>query len=77
MSAEPEKPEWADEFGILPPADLDFLVSHEFGWSVGTSRSSTPEFKRRLLAAAASYLMQLRSIDYTYKQYIEPGQFED
>ncbi|MGA8400154.1 MAG: hypothetical protein WB697_09710, partial [Stellaceae bacterium] len=76
MSGEPEKPNWAHEFGILPPADLDFLVSHGHGWSVGTSRSSTPEFMRRLSAAATSYFLQLRSIDYTYKQYVDQDLFE-
>jgi hypothetical protein len=40
-------------------------------------RHSPPEFKRRILAAATSYLGQLVSIDYAKKRYVDPDLYEN
>jgi hypothetical protein len=41
------------------------------------SRASPPEFRRRILAAAISYQLQLRSIDYALKRYVNPNEYGD
>jgi hypothetical protein len=40
------------------------------------TRASPPEFRRRVLAAAISYQLQLRSIDYALKRYVNPNEYE-
>jgi len=65
---------WETQFGIRAEADLDFIINA--GWPVAVSRKAPPELKRRILAAGGSYKLQLRSIDYTLKRYVEADQFE-
>jgi hypothetical protein len=72
-----EVPSWAAHFRISPGVELDFIISQRVGWPVGMPRGSTPEFKRRILAAATSYQAQLKSIDYAKKRYVPPELFED
>lgn len=64
-------------FQIQSIVELDFVVGQNFGFPVGMSRQSPPEFRRRVLAAAISYPLQLRSLDYTLKNYVEPNLFEE
>jgi len=40
-------------------------------------RGSPPEFKRRVLAAAISYLAQLKSIDYAKRRYVDADTYND
>jgi hypothetical protein len=42
-------------------------------------RKSPPEFRRRVIAAMASYRLQLSSIDYTLKRYVasDKGEHDD
>lgn len=56
---------------------MDFVIGQKIGYPVGTIRSSPAEFRRRVLAAAVSYQLQLNSIDYTLKRYVEPDQYEN
>jgi hypothetical protein len=44
--------------------------------AISMSRDSPPEFRRRILAAAASYELQLRSIDYALKRYVNPQEYD-
>jgi hypothetical protein len=67
--------DWISQFGIQSDTDLDFVLS-QIGWPVGMSRTSPPEFRRRVLAAAISYQLQLRSIDYALKRYVKPNEYE-
>jgi hypothetical protein len=39
-------------------------------------RKSSPEFRRRVLAGVISYQLQLKSIDYALKRYVEPDQYD-
>jgi hypothetical protein len=39
-------------------------------------RNSPAEFKRRVLAAMSSYRLQLSSVDYTLKKYVDADQYE-
>jgi hypothetical protein len=74
-SSTPEQPPvWTSQFLIQTGADLDFVIGAS--WPVAMSRATPAEFKRRILAAAVSYQLQLRSIDGTMKRYIEPNQFD-
>lgn len=73
-------PEWealAAHFRIQSAVDLDFVIGQDFGLPVGTARQSPPEFRRRILAALLSYCLQLRSMDYALKRYVEVDQYED
>ena len=63
---------WTDHFRIQSDVDLDFVIGQQRGFPVGMPRRSPPEFKRRVLAAAQSYLAQLTSIDYTKRRYVRP-----
>lgn len=67
--------DWITQFGIQSDTDLDFVLSR-IGWPVGMTRASPPEFRRRVLAAAISYQLQLRSIDYALKRYVNPNEYE-
>lgn len=69
-------PSWAKHFRIQSTADLDFVVMESHGLPVGMSRSSSPEFRRRIVAAALSHFMGNKSIDYTRKRYVEEGLYE-
>ncbi len=53
------------------------MIGQGVGYPVGMLRKSTPEFRRRIVAAVISYQMQLSSIDYTLKRYVEPDLYED
>jgi hypothetical protein len=46
------------------------------GNPVGMMRQSSPEFRRRVLAGAISYQLQLSSIDYTLKRYVKPDEYD-
>jgi hypothetical protein len=72
-----ERPPWADHFRIQSEVELDFVIGQQAGWPVGMPRRSPPEFKRRILAAATSYLLQLNSIDYAKRRYVEKNQYEE
>jgi len=39
-------------------------------------RASPPQFKRRVLAAAISHQLRLKSIDYSLKRYVEPDLYD-
>lgn len=67
---------WIEHFQIQSAVDLDFVVGQEIGHPVGMSRRSPPEFRRRVLAAAVSYQLRLRSIDYALKRYVGPETYE-
>jgi hypothetical protein len=69
--------EWVAEFGIQSLVDLDFVIGQQSGLPIGMTRRSPPELRRRVLAAASSYLLQLSSIDYTLKRYVRAEQYED
>jgi hypothetical protein len=69
-----ESPSWANHFRIQSGPELDFVVGKH--WPVGMLRRSPPEFKRRILAAATSYMAQLSSIDYAKKRYVASDQYE-
>jgi hypothetical protein len=67
---------WAEHFGIQSQVDLDFVIGQRLGFPVGMLRKSPPEFRRRVLAAAVSYQLRLRSIDYALKRYVAPDLYE-
>src|SRR5579884_2129063 len=66
-----------EHFQIQSEVDLDFVISQSLGWPVGMTRTSPPEFRRRVLAGALSYGLQLQSIDYTLKRYVESDLYEE
>src|ERR1700730_5025132 len=68
-------PNWIAEFQIHSASELDFVIAQNF-WPIGMTRSSTPEFRRRVLAATMSYQLQLRSIDYALRRYVDPNEYE-
>jgi hypothetical protein len=68
---------WKQHFQIQSLADLDFVIGQMLGWPIGMSRNSHPEFRRRVLAAAVSYQLQLRSIDYALKRYVDPREYDE
>jgi hypothetical protein len=74
-SVDDGQPMWLSQFEIQSTADLDFVISQDFGRPVGMTRASPPEFRRRILAAAISYQLGLRSIDYTLKRYVRPDTY--
>jgi hypothetical protein len=67
---------WTEHFWIESEVDLDFVIGQGSGWPVGMQRNSPAEFKRRLLAAMLSYKLQLNSIDYTLKRYVDSDLYE-
>jgi hypothetical protein len=67
---------WAEHFKIQSEVDLDFVIGQQLGWPIGMLRRSPPEFWRRVLAAAISYQLQLRSIDYALKRYVASDLYE-
>ena len=72
-----DKENLAKHFQIQSDVDLDFVVCQSIGWPVGMTRKSPPEFRRRVLAGALSYQLQLRSIDYALKRYVEANEYEE
>jgi hypothetical protein len=68
---------WKQHFQIQSVADLDFVIGQMLGWPIGMSRNSPPEFRRRVLAAAVSYQLQFRSIDYALKRYVNPQEYDE
>jgi hypothetical protein len=68
--------DWLEHFKIQSGVDLDFVIGQSLGWPVGMERRSPPAFRRRVLAAALSYQLGLRSIDYVLKNHVEPDLYE-
>jgi len=68
--------DWRIHFQIESEVELDFVIGQKRGWPVGTERNSPAEFKRRVLAALLSYQLQLSSIDYTLKRYVDAKLYE-
>ena len=66
-----------DHFKIQSMVDLDFVIGQQVGLPVGMESASSPEFRRRVLAAAISYWSGLRSIDYALKRYVDPGTYDE
>lgn len=64
-------------FGIQSVVDLDFVIGQRMGIPVGMRRNSSPEFRRRVLAAAMSYQLGLASIDYALKRYVKKDEYEE
>jgi hypothetical protein len=71
-----DKDDWATQFQIQSKYDLDFVIGQNLGLPIGLQRGSPPEFRRRILAGAISFQLQLRSIDYGQKRYVEPRLYE-
>ena len=67
---------WAKQFQIQSEVDLDFVIAQGTGYPVGMLRGSPPEFRRRILAGAVSYQLQLKSVDYALKRYVGPDTYE-
>lgn len=74
MPAIKQEEAWKVHFPVRADSDFYFTIGGD--WPIAMSHASPPEFKRRILAAAASYKLRLRSIDGTLKRYVEPDQFE-
>jgi hypothetical protein len=68
---------WANQFQIQSEVDLDFVIGQGIGYPVGMLRGSPPEFRRRILAGAISYQLQLKSVDYALKRYVGSDTYED
>jgi hypothetical protein len=68
--------DWTEHFQIQSEVDLDFVIGQGSGFPVGMQRRSPAEFKRRVLAAMASYKLQLSSIDYTLKRYVASDTYD-
>jgi hypothetical protein len=71
-----DKSDWTEEFQIQSEVDLDFVIGQKYGWPVGMQRNSPSEFRRRVLAAMLSYGLQLNSIDYTLKRYVDSDLYD-
>tara|TARA_B100000123_G_scaffold184648_1_gene137615 strand:+ start:817 stop:1773 length:957 start_codon:yes stop_codon:yes gene_type:complete len=70
------KEELRTHFRIHTASDLDFVIGESHGLTVGMESSSTPELKRRVLAAISSVLLGLQSIDTARKNYVSNTAFE-
>jgi hypothetical protein len=68
---------WVNQFQIQSEVDLDFVIGQGIGYPVGMLRASPPEFRRRILAGAISYQLQLKSVDYALKRYVGSDTYED
>jgi hypothetical protein len=68
---------WANQFQIQSEVDLDFVIGQGIGYPVGMLRASPPEFRRRILAGAISYQLQLKSVDYALKRYVGADTYEN
>lgn len=77
MRKERTDDEWIAEFGIHSAADLDFVIGQNVGFPIGMTRHAPPEFRRRVAAAGISYQLQLRSMDYALKKYVNPHAYEN
>src|SRR5688572_17855352 len=73
---DPDKSAWTEHFQIQSEVELDFVIGQKLGWPVGMQGKSPAEFKRRVLAAMVSYTLQLKSIDYALKQYVDADLYE-
>jgi len=69
--------DWHDHFRTQSDVDLDFVIGQTLGWPVGMERRSPREFRRRVVAVAQSYVMQLSSIDYALKRYVDSDQYSN
>jgi len=67
---------WTKQFQIQSGVELDFVIGQQGGYPVGMQSKSPAEFRRRVLAAKLSYELQLNSIDYTLKRYVDPDVYE-
>lgn len=76
MSPE-QKFDWARHFKIQSSVELDLVFQQKYDWPVGITRRTPKELHRRLLAAAVSYQLQLRSIDYTLRTYVNDLTLDD
>ncbi|MEN3950490.1 hypothetical protein [Iodidimonas sp. SYSU 1G8] len=72
-----KKQPWMDHFRIQSITELDFVIGEELGIPVGMPRKSDPAFRRRIAAAAVSYQLLLKSIDYASKKYIPEDLYEE
>jgi hypothetical protein len=70
-------PDWRDHFRIESATELDFVLGENFGWTIGLQRESPAEFKRRIVAASISYQLNLKSVDYVMKKYVDDDLFEN
>lgn len=68
---------WTEHFQIQSVVELDFVIGQGLGHPIGMQRKSPPELRRRILAAAASYQLQLKSIDYALKHYVDPETYNE
>jgi hypothetical protein len=69
LSGEP-KP----QFPIFSYEEYDFSFEH-LAWPLGLKSTYPAELIRRVAAAAISYQMGNRSIDYIYKRYLKEHQY--
>lgn len=76
MSVNSTKSDWIKQFTVHSTADLDAVIGERVGLPVGMTRSSPPEFRRRVLAAVVSYHMDLRSIDYALRKYVDADAYD-
>ncbi|MCH7540099.1 MAG: hypothetical protein IH999_06850 [Proteobacteria bacterium] len=58
-----------EQFPLFPHVDFDMVISEE-AWPVGVSARYASQYNRRVAAGALSYVMQLKSVDYTLKRYL-------
>ncbi len=72
MTQKKPRDRWVENFPIQSAVDLDYVFGQHLSWPVGITRESPIEFKQRIKAAAISYQLRLKSIDYTLKQYVPP-----
>lgn len=74
MVADP--PDWRDQFKIRSGADLDFIIGEAYNFPVGLRSDYPAELKKRISAALTSYFLQLKSVDYTRRNYIDEDLYE-
>ncbi len=66
----------AKQFQIQSRVELEFVIGQGLGYPVGVLGNSPAEFRRRVLAAKLSYELQLSSIDYALKRYVDSDEYE-
>lgn len=63
-------------FPLYFSMDFDFCFSN-LSWPIAMEAAAPNELKRRVMAAALSYQMMNKSIDYTLKRYVGDQAYED